>query len=472
MVINKKTEGYIRIGVGIIAIAFLAFNILLIFNNSFWCDEIASIVMAKMPLKEMIIKTSQDVHPPLYYAILRICCLIFGFNGPVYHMVSILGYMGILVVSLTLIWDNAGYISSIVLIALSSLLYSAVHFNVEVRMYSWAAFFILLSFMFYKKILQGNGSNRKDYLLFALFSILAAYTHYFCIITVGIFYVSIMIIGIKKKGNYLKNSILTWIITVIVYLPWAISFLINYSGNTDKIYSARYNSIWPCILYIFSSKFSILLLAVFVLLFFGICIKKHKDDDFIWICTGILSVLTTILVPYIISMIMSPIMEERHVYPSFVIIWLLMGYCISKLKHKYVYLAIVLILVVPFGISGLKYSFEEEKAQDEALNRFLEETSFLADSNTSIISDEWQVAIPLMDYYYGRQADYVQNEEEMYKLIADEKESYLLVTKTEKDDIENGLKKLGYLYEPVVKDGFLGSLRLDVYRCTEASGDV
>ena len=450
----------------VVSVTLCAINTLLIFNNNFWCDEIASIMISEMPIGELISTTAMDVHPPLYHLILKIICLIFGFTGPVFHAVSLVPYVIILVLSLTLIWKKLNPIVSVVLIVLSSLLYCSMHFNVEVRMYSWASLFILLSFCYFREILAEN--KVESYILFALFSLLAAYTHYFCIITVACLYVSIMIFSIRNKGNRIKRTIITWILTVILYLPWAISFIGHYSKVTDKIYSATYNSIGACLEYIFNSKFSWGLLAFFLIIAVVTIIKYASSAEKTWIITGILAVFFTILVPYIISIIMSPIMEKRHVYPSFIIAWVLLGYCISKCRYKWAYLLTIALLIVVPGVKALRLAYTEENGASNAVEEFLDKTFELDAASDIVISNEWQICYALIPYYYSEDIRVWQSEDEAdiisYINNSAQENVWLFIT----DDIVNGfqnrLKNQGISTTTVIENGYLVSIRIWVYR--------
>lgn len=470
-VFENRIELILKIGLICFSIVSITFYVLIGNNNVLWCDEIASVVIAKKPFWELIELTANDVHPPLYYLILRVSGLIFGFSGPIMHFVSIIPYAMIIICSLTMIWKRHGIIAASLMIFMSSLLYCSMHFNVEVRMYSWASFFILMSYLYFNEVLIS--SNYRNSLLFVLWSLLAAYTHYFCIITVAPFYLTILTIGLIKKKAYLKNSLIIWGVTILLYLPWAISFLMHYTTTTSKIYSARYNSILQCLEYIFKSKFSWILLCLFLII---VCISffTMKDQfDYLWVIIGIVSISLTILVPYLISVIMSPIMEERHVYPSFIIAWMALGVCISKFKSwwRYAFLLLVTISIVPFGMHGLVYSYEEAMEEERELNYFLTKTEKLIPSSEPVITDEWQIGYSLLQYYYSSDINtlLISGDMDIDYYINDlsEKDSdYWIFIKEELDaKAFNKMCDLGYECELVVENGLIGSHRTWVYKC-------
>ena len=71
----------------------------------------------------------------------------------------------ILLFSLTALKKNFGTIAALVTVTMMSLMSAPVVYNVEARMYSLAALFVLLSFYYLHKILCC--SQKKDWILFA-----------------------------------------------------------------------------------------------------------------------------------------------------------------------------------------------------------------------------------------------------------------------------------------------------------------
>ena len=66
----KKYIIYILLGLMIIG------NTTLVFNKSIWYDEVYSLNLVKGNFAQIVSGTAQDVHPPLYYLILKLGLLI------------------------------------------------------------------------------------------------------------------------------------------------------------------------------------------------------------------------------------------------------------------------------------------------------------------------------------------------------------------------------------------------------------
>ena len=83
-------EKYIRGFLFLYVVILFLINFFRSFDNCFWADECYSIGLVKMGFIDMIRETGADVHPPLYYMILKLICFIFGQKGWVFHFVSVL----------------------------------------------------------------------------------------------------------------------------------------------------------------------------------------------------------------------------------------------------------------------------------------------------------------------------------------------------------------------------------------------
>ena len=82
------------------------------FDNAFWGDEGYTIRLAKMSLKDMIYATAGDVHPPLYYFLVKGLYCLFGNNGFTYQLSAWLPYCAILLLACSVIRKEFGVITA------------------------------------------------------------------------------------------------------------------------------------------------------------------------------------------------------------------------------------------------------------------------------------------------------------------------------------------------------------------------
>lgn len=114
------------------------------FNNNVWPDEAFSFDMAAhYSVMDIIIRTAGDVHPPFYYLLAHMFVILFGKKLIVLKAVSVLAAAGCMLLSATVVYRRFGLKTAAAMIFLSAFAPQMAFFGVQLRMYSWAAFFCL-----------------------------------------------------------------------------------------------------------------------------------------------------------------------------------------------------------------------------------------------------------------------------------------------------------------------------------------
>ncbi len=197
------------------------------FQKNVWFDEAYTIGMMSYDGFEGLKWAIFDVHPHLYYFLLRLFTFIFGRSLIVMRIFSAIG--GILFVSLgfTHIRKDFGksvgfWFSFCGIFSASTLFYA-----VEIRMYTWAAYFVALAAIYAFRMY--NCTEKRSYrVLFLIFSLASAYTHHFGLFTVGIINLLLLYRTIKDK-----RKIKIWLQDAAVqiggYLPCAVMLILQIS---------------------------------------------------------------------------------------------------------------------------------------------------------------------------------------------------------------------------------------------------
>lgn len=253
-------------GLYILAIIAVGMHFLRIFDNAFWCDEALPILTQVMSFKGMLRQVATWGHTPLHYAIIWVLYRIFGASGPMYHFVSLVPYILIVLVSVTIVRKWFGKRTAAILILLSTLLENAIQYNVEVRMYSWCQIFIFLAFLMMYQILR---TGKMRYFVFmTLCSLGAVYSHSFALAVVGILYLFLLLYVVAKNRKNSWKVFLSGGAVPLLFLPWLLyerhvlgKFVAEYGGLTNMEWKT-------CFEYVFSSRYSLLILALFTVLFF------------------------------------------------------------------------------------------------------------------------------------------------------------------------------------------------------------
>ncbi|MCQ2497653.1 MAG: hypothetical protein MJ133_01595 [Lachnospiraceae bacterium] len=468
---NKKI---MRILIILYGLLLIILHFTRIFDNSFWGDEVYSIRLANMSLSDLVNATAHDIHPPLYYMILKFFILILGNAGWVYHLVSLIPFIMMVVVCSRIIYDDFNPWTSLITLTLCGTLYSSLYNIMEVRDYEWAALWMLLAAIYYLRILnfQKCPSNlKRNMILFTIYALLAAYTFYYCIIALSVMYIGLMIHAIKNKA-LLKKVIIIWASTFIIYLPWCITFFSTLENNQNKIFKVSDPDIMLCINFIFSSKFSYFLLT-FLLLSIVFILIYSKDNVYkYWNITCLLAFIMTILVPLIIGFFKTPMLFYKHLYPCAILLWLLLACNITKLPLKPFFISLIIILTVPFGLLSIKTTISDDKVVRQKLAEFLNVMKDISPENDIIITNEDTFSPGTINYYFPHISTYLYDgTKENNELITNTKASTVWIIDV--DDLDNGgemrkyCEDLGYKGTQLFDNGFFGNHISDIWQYTK-----
>jgi len=117
-------------------------------------------------------------------------------------------------------WGNKVAIFFIILMLSTPIVY---YMTSEIRMYSWSMFFVLMAFLFaYQSYIK---PQKYSLFVFAIFSILAAYTHYYALITVAYIYMVLFFLLLKNDKKKLPIFFASALVCILIYAPWLINLI-------------------------------------------------------------------------------------------------------------------------------------------------------------------------------------------------------------------------------------------------------
>ncbi|MCI8550402.1 MAG: glycosyltransferase family 39 protein [Lachnospiraceae bacterium] len=477
---------HLRIFAALYALVLFLLNFIRIFNDNFCLDETFSVNLIQHSLPGILEGTAADVHPPLYYLFLKAGHIIFGNQGWMFHLVSLIPYAIILIFALTVIWKKFGKEAAVILITLAGISNNAAYYSVEVRMYSWASLFVLLSFYELYNILSAE--KNKHYVLFALFSLAAAYTHYYALISVAFFYVIILLLACRKK-LHMKNVLITCLCTIVGYLPWFFVLLETFVTKIDTFWLKNYPGFKESMNYLFSDQFTPVCWGIFLLgivlafLYESNIIQFQKGENkkitisvtfdnfhfshlLTWMTAGIVSVIGTITVGILVSKLLRPFWVAHYAYPVSIVAWMILGITISKLKGKKVYTLLIVAYLLLLSIPAYQelYTFEKQanRAHQATLAATVEQ---IAEEDVILSNNEhmWDVFAPY--YYPGISTETVNpfalpalKENTTYWLF------FINDNVPEMAPVYYEIEKQGFSYEQIVTNGSFGMHTVNVYR--------
>lgn len=380
----------------------------LMFHDNVWNDEVFTIAAVDNTWAAMQTVLINDVHPPLYYYIVKVFVLLFGFSIPVFKIASILPMVLIMVLGATIVDAYFGKESVFVPTGFILAVFCAPHMltmAVEVRMYSWSAFFITASACLAYGIYR-NGFTWGRIALFILVSLGAAYCHYFALVAVAVVYLYLFLaMFLQEKQNW-KTCVIISIITIVGYLPWLMVFIQQLALVSSDYWIAPFTVksvvllcfsflpgrlLFSALLLVALALGGMVLLAFYLLRYYPEAKRKTKEFKET-ITTGALfsSVFyMTIAIGVTISVLMRPIFTGRYAQPCLPIFWLGILLILEQLITKKQIKIAFLVLLLLYG--GVEYLAEYK---DTAVDLGAEKATYM--QSTGIVSWEEEVVEVLL----------------------------------------------------------------------------
>lgn len=200
--------------------------------GAYWYDEIIAVEIAQKPFLDSWHYLSLENSPPLYFWLLRVWGLIFGFEENVTRLFSVA--VGIITIFAIYYLGKLLFNKSVGLIVafLFSIVPTAIYLNTEARMYSLLFLFICLSLYFFWRFINAPNFTLHFFIGYILTTIAMLYTHLtgFALIFVEILY--IFLLFKRKKHCCLKEFVLAILIIFLLFSPYLFIFL----GSKFEIY--------------------------------------------------------------------------------------------------------------------------------------------------------------------------------------------------------------------------------------------
>ncbi len=474
-----------RYGIYILSIAAIGLHFFRIFDDVFWYDEVLPIITEHLGWREMLRQVAEWGHTPLHYIIIWGLCRLVGHSGPLHHFVSLFPYVITVFTSMIFVRKWFGTRTAAILILLSALLENAVRYNVEVRMYSWCQMFIFLAYLMMYQTLRTK--RTKNFVFMMFYSLGAVYSHYFALAPIGILYLFLLLYMILTDRRSAWKVIFSGGGVLVIFLPW-----MWYGYHVRGQFVAHYGNLvkmsWStCFEYIFSSKYSWVLLLMFIGVFgitilseIGILELQPVEEGkifirisidptnwrlsytWLWCLAGVCSTFGTIIASQWISEVLYPILTERYLYPALILVWLVFGICVSKYKAKNS-LTIILVLILAF--SCIPSYFRVVKDESHIKNA-MEETLMATDEvkqEDYILTNINQFSWPVLLYYYPKtEHDFFSGTS--LPPFRDDTVNWLFLGSPMPEDMTEDLQEKGYSSEEVVSNGYVGTYKVWIYK--------
>ena len=220
----------------VIIIVGMLFLLVPIFHSNLWFDESYSVAISNHSFIDIWKIGANDVHPVLYYLVLHLLGLVFGNNIMTYRIFSWICASIIGILGFTHIRKDFGKNTGILFSFFSFFMPVITVYAGEIRMYTFSMLLVTLMCIYAYRIYKNEGNKQiKNWILFAMFSLFSAYTHYYGLMAAGIVNLIIFThlvrrVWKEKKFIYeMKAFLISGITQIILYIPWVLSLLLQMS---------------------------------------------------------------------------------------------------------------------------------------------------------------------------------------------------------------------------------------------------
>lgn len=365
-------------------------------NTSILYDDAYSVFMIKASYSDIALITASDVHPPLYYWGLKTYSLIFGDSIFALRIFSFLGIFFVLLLGCFPVRRMFGHEVAISFLILITIFPVTQYLISDIRMYSWAMFFVLVCGLFAYKVFE-NG-RVKDWSIFFFSGIAAAYIHNYGLLSILGIYLILFICLFTKKKSWIK-LLVCGLVFVLAYSPWLFQLIgqIDHVSKDYWIKPLNISDLFLHIYYFYSPKevwlpFShftkwqmmiglILLMAIQLILTLKVLLSVGWKDQLVRL--GVYSFcafLFPIFLGALISILYVPVLVTRYMTCSFGLFVLSTAFFIAKIygypKFRKLLCLFLFLLFIDASLrvySGVKY-YDEMEVANENIRQFVKGT--------------------------------------------------------------------------------------------------
>ena len=451
----------------VIIVAGILFIALGAFHNNIWFDESYSVGLARHTFEEIWSIGGHDVHPILYYWMLRIVYLITGGSIMAYRIFSVIPSAILIILGYTHIRKDFGERTGFIFSFLSAFLPEMAVYAVEIRMYSWAILAVTVLAIYAYRLSKED--NTKNWIIFGISSLSSIYLHYYGLMAAGLINVILLVyLIIKKRKKGIIFIISFGVIQALAYLPWLVNFVTQLSNVSNGFWIGFSFPQTPMELlssqlagYIKSSDKDFLVPTVLALELYGYIIYKvykyHKEKQdmkpFKW---SVIVYFAVILAAVVITVVMkTSILYYRYLFVITGLYIFAISFILAKEKNKVEFVTILSVIAILGGYNNIRIIKDNYDSTNYEPMKYIEKNIQEGDTIAfSNLGGGFVAAIHFEDnqvYFYNPENWGV---EEAYKAFGPNYET--CVTKDFVEDCSNRVWVIddinGSLYEELFKD--------------------
>lgn len=284
--------------------------ILYSFSYSIWFDETFTLGIIQHSYSELIYLTGCDVHPPMYYILLKGFADGIGSllsDVPVIYCArffSSIPYIVLLILQL-IRRKKSGEKLSLNIMLLMFCMPNIMDYGIEVRMYSLALVLVLVAYMLGYRIYYEDDNRWTNWIALAIVSLLSIYTHYYCGICIIAIYFLLFFKELKTKE--VVKCLISGCILVIGYVPWLKVLFSTLASVSDRTwpetvsFKTVFESIWFWVGY-----YGAIIVVVPIVLWGFAAFRKSKKKN-AYVLMGVLLPLILMGIGELVSAFYTPV---------------------------------------------------------------------------------------------------------------------------------------------------------------------
>lgn len=323
-------------------------------DRTVWGDEAYTFALIRHSFREIWQITAADVHPPLYYFLMKIFSAPFGYNLYLCRFLSALPMALTVALGGWQLEKCFGKRTAALFMVLYPLFPFSMNYAAEVRMYGLSQLFVALCALFAYRAYRED--QKKHWVLFLVFGTCAAYTHYFSLVSAGVIYGLLLLAILVGNRKLWKRWSLASIATIVLFLPWLGSFVsqLAYKVNNEYwIEPITLNTVVDYAMTLFSASgmtaftlfFALAYAIAFVLLLVG-----GKQRALVGL-SALAVPLGTLAVGVAASILVRPVFVIRYLLPSVPLLVFFFAYSLAGLKSEALVSSLVTVCLMG-GISN------------------------------------------------------------------------------------------------------------------------
>lgn len=311
--------------IGLIILAALAGYIYVvhIINSHLIMDEAFTLGLIRHSITQTIQIDAMDVHPPLYYLVLKVIMApMRHWHVAIHTQIIWLRLFSIICLAMTLLGfsrssEALGYKPRWWVFIVFLLMPSVIVYADQIRMYQFAS--ALIAWLIYA-LIRYHQSKRRTWLIIAVFfASLAAYTHYFAAVLAGLLLLASWIFeAVKHHWKDANTLIIAMVMYLLLFIPWGIVAIRQIMTVKGSYWITSLDS-WSALPGIFGPNDSLgYIIGILILAFYVLSIWQHGYDQLNQLFTVvIIALLGVYLIGILPLAIGRPILIGRYLYPGY-----------------------------------------------------------------------------------------------------------------------------------------------------------